>query len=207
MILPIYTYGSPVLRGRTRLVESDSEQLQSLINDMVETMNGASGVGLAAPQVGRTERLFVVNLRAVQEEDKVDGEGSEPDTVTLTSTGPLVFINPELEIIEGDRVDFEEGCLSIPELREDVSRPEAVWIRFLDRSFEAGELEVDGLLARVLQHEFDHLNGVLFVDHLSPLKRRLIRRRLREMARGEVTAEYPIIASADKKWQTSGSIS
>lgn len=207
MILPIYTYGSPVLRERTRLVESDSEDLQSLINDLVETMNGASGVGLAAPQVGRNERVFVVDVRAVQEEDEAGGESSEPHAAAPPSFGPLVFINPELEIIEGNRVEFEEGCLSIPDLREDVLRPEAIWIRFLDRDFEPREFEVDGLLARVIQHEFDHLDGVLFVDHLSPIKRRLIRRRLREMARGEVTAEYPIITSADKKRQTSGSIS
>lgn len=207
MILPIYTYGSPVLRERARLVESDSEALQSLINDLVETMNGASGVGLAAPQVGRSERVFVVDVRAVQEEDEVDGQGSEPDVFVPRSVGPLVFVNPELEIIEGDRVEFEEGCLSIPEVREDVSRPQAIWIRFLDRAFEPRELEVDGLLARVIQHELDHLDGVLFVDHLSPLKRRLIRRRLREMARGDVTAEYPIIASVGKKRQTSRSIS
>ena len=120
---------------------------------------------------------------------------------------PLVFINPVIEFFEGDRVDLEEGCLSIPELREEVSRPEIVGIRFLDRMFQTMELEVDGLLARVIQHEFDHLEGVLFVDHLSPLKRRLIRRRLREMARGEVTAEYPINTSTDKKRQVSGSIS
>ena len=132
MILPIHTYGSPVLRERTRLVESDSEELQSLINDMVETMSGASGVGLAAPQVGGSERLFVVDVRAVQEEDEVDGEDSEPDAVAPTSAGPLVFINPELEIIRGNRVDFEEGCLSIPELRElmeeaGFSETEVLW--------------------------------------------------------------------------------
>lgn len=206
MILPIYTYGSPVLRERTRFVESDSDELQLLIDDMVETMHSASGVGLAAPQVGRGERLFVVDLRAAQEDADVRSESTDSDELGPENRELLVFINPELEFIEGERVDFEEGCLSIPELREDVSRPDAVWVRFLDRSFEEREFEVDGLLARVIQHEFDHLDGVLFVDHLSPLKRRLIRPRLRDMARGDVTAEYPIVTSTERKWQTSGSI-
>jgi len=173
---------------------------------MVETMQSASGVGLAAPQVGSRERLFVVDLRAVREESEVGPESSDSEELGPANGGPIVFINPELEFIEGERVDFEEGCLSIPELREDISRPDAVWVRFLDRSFEETELEVGGLLARVIQHEYDHLEGVLFVDHLSPLKRRLIRRRLRDMAKGDVTAEYPIVTSAETKWQTSESI-
>jgi peptide deformylase len=205
MILPVYTYGAQILRERTQRVQSDSEEIQRLIDDMIETMHGASGVGLAAPQVGRSERLFVIDLRAAEEE-LVDYEEADESETALQSIVPLVFINPELELLEGARVDFEEGCLSVPELREEVERPEAVRIQFHDRFFQARELEVDGLLARVIQHEFDHLDGVLFVDHLSPLKRRLIRRRLREMARGEVTADYPIITPIDKKWQTSGSI-
>jgi peptide deformylase len=196
MILPIYTYGQAVLREATRPVESDSEELQKLIDDMVETMHGASGVGLAAPQVGRGERLFVVDLSAAFE-DAEEGE-TPPDLDPSHLEGPLVFINPELETIEDLEVDYEEGCLSIPEIREEVKRPDAVYIRFLDRHFQSQELEVKGLLSRVIQHEFDHLEGILFVDHLSPLKKRLLRRRLREMARGDVTADYPLETPASR---------
>lgn len=210
MILPIVTYGASVLRKPTKVVEKNSDELQDLIDNMIETMHGASGVGLAAPQVGRNERLFVVDLSAVkadEEDSESDREEEQKHDLSDLPVEPLVFINPELDFLEGADVDFEEGCLSIPEIREDVRRPEAVSIRFLDRNFEPNELELEGLLARVVQHEFDHLEGVLFVDRLSPLKKRLLRRRLREMSRGEVTADYPIVTAADKAWQASGSIS
>jgi peptide deformylase len=201
MILPIYTYGQPILRQKTDPVESDSEEVQKLIDDMVETMHGASGVGLAAPPVGRSERLFVVDLSVLAEDDEAEEEGEaaeEGESVSgaVSAIGPLVFINPELEFVDGDTLDFEEGCLSIPEIREEVRRPVAVIVRFLDRNFEPNEMKVEGLLARVIQHEFDHLEGILFVDRLSPLKKRLLRRRLREMARGAVSADYPLLTAS-----------
>ncbi|MEM1041906.1 MAG: peptide deformylase [Bacteroidota bacterium] len=188
MILPIYPYGSPVLRTETTPVEADSPALQRLLDDMVETMHGASGIGLAAPQVGRTERLFVIDLSAMAED--IEEELGE---VPAWAQGPVAFINPEIE--EGDEddlCDFEEGCLSIPDIRENVVRPDRIHVRFLDRSFEPQETEASGVLARVVQHEFDHLNGVLFLDHISPLRRRLLKRRLREMAQGRVEADYPL---------------
>lgn len=211
MILPIVTYGAPVLRVKTQPVERNSEEIQSLIDDMIETMSGAAGVGLAAPQVARTERLFVVDLSAVKAEEddsgKDDGGRHHDRNHSELAEEPLIFINPVIDLVGDTDVTFEEGCLSIPEIREEVQRPESVRILYRDRDFEKCELEVGGLLARVIQHEFDHLEGVLFVDRLSPLKRRLLRRKLREMARGEVTADYPIVTAADKAWQTSGSIS
>ncbi len=188
MILPIHVYGSPVLREPTREIESDSSELQQLIDDMFETLYGASGIGLAAPQIGRSERLFVVDLRPMAR-DLEDDLGEVPDY----AREPLVFINPVLtELDDAPVVDYEEGCLSIPDLREDVDRPDAVRVSYLDREFEPQELLAKGVFARVLQHEYDHLEGVLFIDRLSALRRRLLQRRLRAMARGEAEADYPL---------------
>jgi len=189
MILPIYTYGQPVLREQAIDVEGDSPDLQALIDDMIETMHGATGLGLAAPQVGKALRLFVADLSGLAEDLAEENDGVVPDY----AQGPLVFINPEVVLDEdSDRVDWEEGCLSIPDLRETVWRPDRIRIRYQDRDFSMHEREVDGSLARVIQHEYDHVEGVLFVDHISALRKRLLQRRLKAMARGEVEAEYPI---------------
>lgn len=185
MILPIYPYGSPVLREETTPVEQDSPELQQLIDDMVETMHAASGIGLAAPQVGRREMLFVVDLGAMAEELMQEME-EVPDYVHA----PMAFINPEIVGEDEDLCDYEEGCLSIPDIREMVARPDRVRIRFLDRHFEPQEIEAVGVLARVVQHELDHLHGILFIDHISQLRRRLLSRRLRSIARGEGEADY-----------------
>jgi peptide deformylase len=189
MVLPIYTYGQPVLRQRAEEIEADSPELQTLIDDMVETMHGATGIGLAAPQVGRALRLFVIDLSGLAEEIAEAYGGEVPDY----AAGPLALLNPVVEpLADAERVDFEEGCLSIPDLREVVYRPDAVRVRFLDRAFAEQQIEAGGMLARVVQHELDHLDGVLFVERVSPLRRRLLQRRLRAMSRGEVEAEYPI---------------
>ncbi|QXD15505.1 peptide deformylase [Rhodocaloribacter litoris] len=185
MILPIYTYGQPILREQTEDVTENSEALQQLIDDMIETMHNAAGIGLAAPQVGRRERLFVADLSALADDLAEQGE-TVPD-------GPQVFINPEILEETEEETDFEEGCLSIPDLREVVWRPKGIRLRFLDRNFRPREMQVDGMLARVIQHEYDHLEGILFIDHISPFRRRLLRRRLQEMARGQVEADYPIL--------------
>ena len=188
MILPIHVYGAPILREETEDVEANSDELQRLIDDMIETMRGAEGIGLAAPQVGRRERLFVVDLTPMQEEVEKEGLELPPQ--------PMVFINPEIVGESEEECEFEEGCLSIPDLRENVIRPDRIRIEYLDRNFERQALEVDALLSRVIQHEYDHLEGVLFIDRISPFKRRLLRRRLREMARGNVEADYPLSPSA-----------
>ncbi len=185
MILPIYVYGAPVLREETQPVETNSEELQTLIDNMIETMHGAAGIGLAAPQVGRTERLFVVDLSPMLED-------LEPEERAALPEQPMALINPEI-VWEGEEdVAFEEGCLSIPDLRDEVIRPEQIRIRYQDRQFNTHELTVGSLLARVFQHEYDHLEGILFIDHLSAFRRRLLKRRLREMAQGNVEAEYPL---------------
>lgn len=189
MILPIRVFGDPALRQSTEPVEHDSEELQTLIDDMIETMRGASGIGLAAPQVGRSERLFVIDLAPMAEELKEEGE-----TVPLQ---PMVFINPEIIGETDEECRMEEGCLSIPDVREMVDRPEAVRLRYLDRDFEEREVEAEGFLARVLQHEYDHLEGVLFTDYLSAFRKRLLKRQLQNMKEGEVEADYPLITDAE----------
>jgi peptide deformylase len=189
MVLPIYAYGQPVLRERAAEVESDSPELQALIDDMIETMGVAHGAGLAAPQVGESLRLFVADLTSYAEDLAEDNDGVVPDY----ATGPLVFINPELIVEEGaPEIDMEEGCLSIPDLRETISRPDVLRIRFLDRQFQEHEWPVEGPLARVIQHETDHLDGVLYLDYLSPLRRKFLSRRLRAIARGDCEADYPM---------------
>ena len=188
MVLPIYAYGQPILRQRAAEIEADSPDLQTLIDDMIETMGVAHGAGLAAPQVGHSLRLFVADLTTYAD-DLADEEGNVPDY----ATGPLVFINPEIVLDEdGPEVEVEEGCLSIPDLRETVWRPDALTIRFLDRHFVSHEWPVDGPLARVIQHEADHLDGVLYLDYLSPLRRKFLGRRLKAIARGDVEADYPL---------------
>ena len=181
MILPIYTYGAEVLRAPAIDIEQNSDELQSFIDDMFETMDAAAGIGLAAPQVGRSIRVFIVDLTPLKEDLEEEG-ATVPD-------GPLVFINPEIDE-SGDITSFEEGCLSIPDLREEVDRPSHVRITFLDRDFKPSELVADGMTARVIQHEFDHLEGILFVDRLSAFRKKLLKRRLREMAEGNVDADY-----------------
>jgi peptide deformylase len=184
MILPIRVYGDPVLREQTIPVEGDSADLQALIDSMIETMRGAEGIGLAASQVGRTERVFVVDLAPLAEPDGGDG--------VAWPAQPMVFINPVIEEESDEECEYEEGCLSIPDLRELVVRSERIRVRYLDRTFTPQVLEADDVLARVIQHEYDHLDGVLFTDRITPFRRRLLQRRLREMARGEVTADYPL---------------
>ena len=189
MVLPIYAYGHPILRQRAAEIEADSPELQALIDDMIETMGVARGAGLAAPQVGQSLRLFVADLTSYAEDLAEDHDGVVPEY----ARAPLVFVNPEITLDEtAPEVDAEEGCLSIPDLRETVWRPDALRIRFLDRHFAAHEWPVDGPLARVIQHEADHLDGVLYLDYLSPLRRKLLGRRLKAIARGDVEADYPL---------------
>ncbi len=182
MILPIRVYGDPVLRQMTVDVEENTVELQRLVDDMIETMRAAEGVGLAAPQVGRSERVFVVDVTPMLEDFDAPEE-SLPEQ-------PMVVINPRITWESGEECEFEEGCLSIPDIRELVVRPDRIRLRYLDRDFKPRKIEIGEVLARVIQHEFDHLEGVLFVDHISALRRRLLRRRLREMAKGDVEADY-----------------
>jgi len=190
MILPIHLYGHDALRQETTPVEENTEAVQTLIDNMIETMHNAAGIGLAAPQVGRDERLFVVDVTPMAAEMEEEGEPVPPQ--------PMVFINPEIVEEGATSTDMEEGCLSIPEVREVVSRPERVRVRYLDRDFEEQTLETGSVLARVVQHEYDHLEGVLFTDYLSSFRKRLLRRSLRQMTEGEVEADYPLVAQGDQ---------
>lgn len=187
MVLPIHVYGDPILRERAQPVTANTPALQQLLDDMVETMQAASGIGLAATQVGHRERVFVVDLTPMREELEAEGETLPPM--------PMFFINPEIIWTSETLCRFEEGCLSIPDIREIVERPELVRICYLDRRFQPQELEARGMLARVIQHEYDHLEGILFIDRISAFRRQLLRRRLREIARGQVAAEYPLALS------------
>jgi peptide deformylase len=183
MVLPIYVYGHDALREETEPVEENSDELQQLIDNMIETMYAASGIGLAAPQVGRTERLFVVDVTPMADEEEVQDLPPQP----------MVFVNPSIVAESEASTEFEEGCLSIPEVREVVTRPKSVRLEYQDRELTERELEIDGLLARVVQHEFDHLEGILFTDYLSSFRRRLLRRTLRQIANGDVDADYPLV--------------
>lgn len=167
-------------------MSGDSPELQTLIDNMLETMGVAKGIGLAAPQVGEALRLFVIDLRPLA----ADFE-EEYGVVPEWAREPIVFINPEITEVSDEESTFEEGCLSIPEIREEISRPESVEIEFLDRNFEKQKLVADDYLARVIQHEYDHIEGVLFLDYLSPLKRRLMQRRLRAISSGDIEVDYP----------------
>jgi peptide deformylase len=187
MVLPIHLYGHDALRMEADPVQDNTEALQELIDNMIDTMHNAAGIGLAAPQVGRRERVFVVDVTPMADQMEEDGEPVPPQ--------PMVFINPEIVDEGPDTTTMEEGCLSIPEVREAVSRPKRIRVQYRDRSFEEQELDVGSLLARVVQHEKDHLDGVLFTDYLSSFRKRLLSRSLRKMKDGDITADYPLVAA------------
>ncbi len=182
-ILPIVTYNDPILRKETKPIQENSESLQRLIDEMFETMYNSNGVGLAAPQIGQDIQLFVMDADVMTEE--IDNEDN---------LGPLVFINPEIIAKEGEKIKMEEGCLSIPEVRDDVTRPERVTVSFQNRDFETEKMTVSGWVSRVIQHEYDHLQGILFLDHLSAFRRRLHRSALKKIQNGKLETKYPIAA-------------
>lgn len=182
MILPIVAYGDPVLRKKGRDIAKDHPGLKELVANMFETMYAAGGVGLAAPQVGKSLRLFVIDASGFVDEDEEDEEGLKDFK--------KVFINPEIVEEEGDDWAFNEGCLSIPEVREDVTRAEDITIRYYDEDFNEYEETFTGLKARVIQHEYDHIEGVLFTDYLSPLRKRVLKGRLNNISKGKVSVNY-----------------
>lgn len=180
-ILPIVTYNDDVLREKAKTVKENSKELQKLIADMFQTMYNSNGVGLAAPQIGKSIQIFVMDTDTMTE-DHDDEE----------DTGPMVFINPKILSKTGDKIKMEEGCLSIPDVRDDVIRPEKVTVSYLDKNFEKQTETFSGWQARVIQHEYDHLKGVLFLDYLSAFRRRLHRSTLKKIDRGELETEYPL---------------
>jgi peptide deformylase len=181
MIYPIVVYGDPVLKRRAAEIEKDTLDVPQLIEDMFETMYAANGVGLAAPQIGKSIRLFVVDGTPLEEDEEEDEDLSD---------FKKVFINPVILKEEGDEWAFEEGCLSIPTIREDVYRKETIRIRYVDENWVEKEEEYSGLKARIIQHEYDHIEGKLFIDYLTPLKKRLLKGKLTNISKGRVKADY-----------------
>lgn len=193
MKLPIVAYGDPILRKKAEDIDEDYPNLKQLIGDMFETMYAARGVGLAAPQVGLPIRLFVIDASPFAEDDE-DGEG-DPALKDFKK----VLINPILVEEKGEKWGFNEGCLSIPDINEEVMRPSHVVINYLDEDFEEHEVELSGLAARVVQHEYDHIEGKLFVDRLSPLKKTMLKSRLDNISKGLVRIEYKMKFPNEKK--------
>lgn len=178
MIYPIVVYGDPVLKREADEIEEGSIDVLQLKDDMFETMYEASGIGLAAPQIGKSIRMFVVDGSPLDEEGMKDFK--------------KVFINPEIVWEEGEKWSFEEGCLSIPGIREEISRHSRVRINYLDEHFQEHEEEFDGMQARIIQHEYDHIEGILFTDYLTPFKKRVLKGRLNNISKGKCDADYKI---------------
>ena len=194
MVLPILAYGDPVLRKEAVSISADYPELKELIRNMWETMYGANGVGLAAPQVGRSIRLFMVDTQPFAED-----EDFTPEEREQLKGFKKVFINAEMVEETGEKWSFNEGCLSIPDIREDVSRNDTITLRYFDENFEEYTETFTGLLARVIQHEYDHIEGVLFTDHLSSLKRRLLKGRLTNISKGNIDVDYKMKFPVMKK--------
>lgn len=184
MIYPIVMYGDPVLRKRATDIKTGTD-LKQLLLDMYETMYAAHGIGLAAPQIGQSMRLFVV-------------DGTTLDDEPTLKDFKQVFINPVILKETGTPWWFEEGCLSIPTIREEISRKEKIRVNYFDENWQPREEEFTGMKARIIQHEYDHIEGKLFIDYLTPLKKRLLKGKLANISKGDVDTEYRILAPLRK---------
>ncbi|MCD8261316.1 MAG: peptide deformylase [Bacteroides sp.] len=178
MILPIYAYGQPVLRQEAKDITPDYPNLKELIQNIFETMYNADGVGLAAPQVGLPIRLVVITLDVLSEE--------KPEFKDFNK----VYINPRILETDGEEVLMEEGCLSLPGIHESVKRKDRIRVKYMDEEFNEHEEVVEGYLARVMQHEFDHLDGKMFIDHISPLRKQMVKGKLNALLQGKARAGY-----------------
>jgi len=176
MIYPIVAYGHPVLKRSADDIVKGEVDVEELANDMFETMHHAQGIGLAAPQIGKSLRMFIADAAPLEDEEIGDWK--------------RVFINPEIIEEYGDDWIFEEGCLSIPNIREDVMRPQKLKIHYFDENWEEHEEEYEGMQARIIQHEYDHIEGILFTDHLSAFKKRLLKSKLTNISKGIVKVDY-----------------
>ena len=184
MIYPIVMYGDPVLRKRAKEIKPDTD-IKQLSEDMYETLHAANGIGLAAPQIGKSLRLFIVDGSSLEDELGIENFKK-------------VFVNPVLIEEAGNPWEFEEGCLSIPNIREKISRKGQLKIRYYDENWNVFEEEYDGMKARIIQHEYDHIEGKMFVDYLTPLKKRLLKGKLADISKGKVDTEYRITAPLRK---------
>ena len=185
MIYPIVAYGDPVLRKVTVDIDK-SVDVKKLSEDMFETMYNAKGVGLAAPQVGLNLRIFVVDGRPFNEGEDMEERDKDPSLIDFKQ----IFINAEILDEKGKEWAFEEGCLSIPDIREDIYRPEFVTINFFDENWVEYTKTYEGLAARIIQHEYDHIDGILFTDHLNPVKKRMLKNKLAKITKGIVDVDY-----------------
>ncbi len=185
MVLPIVAYGDPVLRKESEEITKDFPNLDVLIENMFETMYQARGIGLAAPQVGEAIRLFIVDATVFEDDEDLSKEERE-----FTSNYKRIFINAKITEETGDEWAFNEGCLSIPDVREDVFRQPQITIEYQDENFKKHKETLSGIVARIVQHEYDHIEGILFTDKLSPLKKRLIKGKLANIAKGKIDVDY-----------------
>ncbi|MDT0540292.1 MULTISPECIES: peptide deformylase [Croceitalea] len=194
MILPIVAYGDAVLRKKAIEIDKDHPKLKDLVENMWETMYKASGVGLAAPQVGLSLRLFVIDATPFSDDEDLSKEEQE-----ILKGFKKVFINAKIEEETGADWAFNEGCLSIPDIREDVSRKDTITITYQDEAFKTHTETYNGLVARVIQHEYDHIEGILFTDKLSSLKKRLLKSRLEKISKGKINIDYKMRFPSLKK--------
>ena len=185
MLLPIIAYGHPVLKRKAEVITKDYPKLIELIDNMFETMYNASGVGIAAPQIGLSIRLFIVDTSPFSEDESL----SNNEKNQLKSL-KKIFINPEIIDQQGDKWSFEEGCLSIPNIRENILRQQKIKIQYFDENFNKYIESFDGLLARVIQHEYDHIEGILFTDKLSSFKKQLLKKKLLKISSGKLSFDY-----------------
>ena len=185
MILPIIAYGDPVLRKVGVDIDKEYPNLSELIENMKETMVNARGIGLAAPQIAKSIRLFIVDTSPFEKDEDLDEKERE-----FLANFKKVFINAKILKEEGDEWAFNEGCLSIPDINEDVFREEKITIEYFDENFEKHTEILDGLAARVVQHEYDHIEGILFTDKISSLKKRLIKKKLENISKGKISPDY-----------------
>ncbi|HNP23120.1 MAG TPA: peptide deformylase [Panacibacter sp.] len=189
MTLPIVAYGANILRKTAADIAADYPGLDKLIADMWETMYYSNGVGLAAPQINKDVRLFVVDSAQIFEHQEADEKGTYPDEPGIKK----VFINAHVVSLEGEDWVYNEGCLSIPKIREDVVRPQEVTLEYLDEHFQPHTETFIGLTGRIIQHEYDHIDGKLFIDYLKPLRRKMLQGRLADISKGKVQVDYKML--------------
>ena len=189
MILPIVAYGAPVLRKVAVDIDADYPNLQKLIEDMWETMYESNGVGLAAPQINKSIRLFVVDSQQIFENQDEEDKGKFPDEPGVKQ----VFINAKIKQLEGEEWAYNEGCLSIPKIREDVYRAETVVLEYVDENMQKHERTFNGITARIILHEYDHLEGKLFIDYLKPLRRKMLQGKLNDISKGKLKLDYKMM--------------
>lgn len=185
MILPIVAYGDPVLRKQCKDISKTYPNLDALLENMYETMYGANGVGLAAPQIGLPIRVFLVDASPFADKDQMDAQ-----EFTQVKGFKKTFINPTILEEKGEEFAFNEGCLSIPDVREDVYRKPDITIEYYDENFTKHTQNYTGIIARIIQHEYDHIQGILFTDKLSSLKKRILKGRLTSISKGKTTVDY-----------------